>query len=291
MEYMWVLYSLASALMLATSDALTKKALTEENEYSVAWLRIVFSLPVLIAALFIAGKPEPGPDFYRAFFIAMPLEVLAMILYVKALRLSPLSLTLPFLSLTPIFIILFSYIILGEKASLRGGAGILLMAAGGYTLNFHSIGKGLFEPFRAIGKEKGSLLMIVVAVIYSITASFGKMAIMNSSPIFFGSTYWIVITFAVSPFFISGRRKRSLRLKKTELRYTLLAGVCFSIMVVFHMMAMSMSKVAYMIAVKRTSLLIGVLYGYLFFREGYIRERFIGAALMLSGLMLLAGAR
>jgi hypothetical protein len=39
-------------------------------------------------------------DFYKAFIIALPLEIITVILYIKALKLSPLSLTL-LLSLTP----------------------------------------------------------------------------------------------------------------------------------------------------------------------------------------------
>ena len=122
-------------------------------------------------------------SFYRAFALALPLEIIAMVFYIKALRISPLSLTLPFLSLTPVFLILVSYLIL-EKVSFRGGIGIIFLTAGSYTLNLHEMRRGIFEPFRAITKEKGSVLMIGVALIYSITSSLGKMAIEHSSPYF-----------------------------------------------------------------------------------------------------------
>jgi hypothetical protein len=35
----WILLSLTSAFSLATSDALTKKVITDENEYVIAWSR------------------------------------------------------------------------------------------------------------------------------------------------------------------------------------------------------------------------------------------------------------
>ena len=54
------------------------------------------------------------------------------------------------------------------------------------------------------------------------------------------------------------------------------------------MTAVSLTNVAYMIAVKRTSLLIGVLYGHLFFREPGIRHRLPGALLMVAGVALIA---
>ena len=108
----WVLLSLISAFTLATSDALTKKALTGNNEYLVAWCRLVFSVPLLLCLLILIPLPKLDIRFYKAFALALPLEIIAMVLYIKALRISPLSLTLPFLSLTPVFLILVSYLVL-----------------------------------------------------------------------------------------------------------------------------------------------------------------------------------
>ena len=53
------------------------------------------------------------------------------------------------------------------------------------------------------------------------------------------------------------------------------------------MLAISLTKVAYMISVKRLSLLFGVLYGHYLFREGCLRERLLGTTLMLAGVILI----
>ena len=194
MAHSWVLLSLICAFALATSDALTKKALVRSNEYLAAWFRLVFSLPLLLLLWTVVPTPKLDSAFYSAFILSLPLEIAAMILYVKALKVSPLSLTLPFLSLTPVLLIVVSYLILGEKVSLQGSIGIVVLAAGGYTLHIHEIRNGLWMPFKAIRREKGSLLMIAVAVIYSVTATLGKMAIEHSSPLFFGITYFCAVT-------------------------------------------------------------------------------------------------
>jgi len=47
-------------------------------------------------------------------------------------------------------------------------------------------------------------------------------------------------------------------------------------------------EVAYMIAVKRTSLLFGILYGALFFRERGFSGRILAGGLMLGGVFLIA---
>ena len=291
MVHTWVLLSLVCAFALATSDALTKRALVRSNEYLAAWLRFVFSLPLLLLMWPVVPTPKLDSVFYTAFILSLPLEIAAMIVYVKALKVSPLSLTLPFLSLTPVLLIVVSYIILGEKVSFQGGIGIAVLAAGGYILHLHEIRNGLWMPFRAIRREKGSLLMIVVAVIYSVTATLGKMAIEHSSPLFFGITYFCAVTVLFAPiaawmgrhemkqFFFTGQYKR-----------LFFPGLFYSIMIVSHMTALNLTKVAYMISVKRISLVIGVLYGYFLFRETNIRERMLGTLLMLTGFVLIVTA-
>ncbi|MCK5287396.1 MAG: DMT family transporter, partial [Thermodesulfovibrionia bacterium] len=134
---MWVIYSLLTAFLFATSDALTKHALASRDEYLVAWARLLFSLPVLFICLMFIEMPSLDRTFWLATFCALPLEISAIILYTKALKISPISLSVPFLALTPIFLIFTSYLVLGEKVSLGGGVGIFLIAAGSYSLNLH----------------------------------------------------------------------------------------------------------------------------------------------------------
>jgi drug/metabolite transporter (DMT)-like permease len=283
---MWVIYSLLTALFFATSDALTKKALASRDEYYVAWARLVFTFPVLLLLLLFIEIPPLNRTFWLATFIAIPLEIFAIVLYTKALKVSPISLTMPFLALTPLFLIVISYIILGEKVSLAGGLGIFLIASGSYILNIHKARERLLEPFKAIIAERGTAMMITVAFIYSITSSLGKMAIENSSPIFFGSIYFLLVTiFFTLMIFI--RNRGLFKIKKHDMRPLLSIGFTYSLMIIFHMIALSLTKVAYMISIKRMSLLFSIFYGYILFKEQKILERTIGGLIMLVGFVMI----
>ncbi|MEW6214838.1 MAG: DMT family transporter [Nitrospirota bacterium] len=291
MAYLWIVLSLISAFTLATSDALTKRALAHGNEYLVAWFRLLFSLPLLLLLWFFIPMPKLDIEFYKAFAFALPLEIIAIVFYIKALRFSPLSLTLPFLALTPVLLIFTSYLIVGEKVSFLGIIGIIFLASGSYTLNIHEMRRGIFEPFRAITKEKGSVLMIGVALIYSITASLGKVAIEHSSPLFFVITYYIAVTTIFAPVALwMGRPELKSFVSGRQFTGLLLPGFFYAVMAASHMIAMSLTKVAYVISVKRTSLIIGVMYGYLFFREKNIKERLFGATLMFIGFVMIVTA-
>ncbi len=283
---MWIIYSLLTAFSLATSDALTKRMLTSGDEYFVAWARLLFALPVLIISLIFIEIPALDKTFWSATICALPLEITAIILYTKALKESPISVTIPFLALTPLFLVFTSYIILGEKVSALGIIGILLMAIGGYTLNIHKIRQTLLEPIKAIFKEKGSVFMIVVAFIYSITSSLGKMAIEHSSPVFFGSFYFIIVAVLFTPIAFQ-KNKGKISITKKDIIPLSSIGITYSMMVIFHMIAMSMVSVAYMISVKRTSLLFSIIYGHLLFKEEMIAEKAIGGIIMLAGFILI----
>ncbi|MBA4371657.1 MAG: hypothetical protein C0402_02210 [Thermodesulfovibrio sp.] len=299
-DYIWVVLAFVSAVCLAASDALTKRSLEGDDEYLAAGFRLIFTLPLLVITLIIIPVPQLDAGFYTAFFIALPIEAITVVLYIKALKESPLSLTMPFLALTPVFLILFSYVLLGEKVSLTGGAGIFLIAAGSYLLNINQVKEGLCQPFRAITKEKGAVYMIMVALLYSITSSLGKMAIGHSSPLFFGAVYFVGLNLVYLPYGLTrggsgGRtgRRASLReyLASGRYRLQIVPGLFYGAMVLTHMAAMNLTKVAYMVSVKRSSLLISILFGYLFFREENIRDRFLGALLMFIGFVAVVGSQ
>lgn len=282
--------SLISAFCLATSDALVKKSLEQGDEYLVALSRLLFTLPLLFLLL-LAPAPALDKQFYLAFFTALPLELITIVLYTRALKVSPMSLTLPFLSLTPLSLIMISYLLLGEKVSPRGTIGIFFIASGSYVLNIGDIRKGLFGPFRVIAKEKGPVLMIMVALLYGITSALGKMAIEHSSPLFFASTYSIGLCIAFAPLaLLMGKGDLKASTSGRNLRTLVLAGLFNAVMIITHMLAMKLANVAYMISVKRVSMLISVVYGYLFFKENNIGARISGAALMLIGFVLMVTA-
>jgi drug/metabolite transporter (DMT)-like permease len=288
MDHLWLPLTLASAVTLAASDALTKKALVRHNEYLVIWLRIALALPMLLPILLLEPIPSLGPGFHRAFFISLALEVIATFLFMKALKLSPLSLTLPFLSLTPVFLLVIPFLLLGEQITGAGAAGIVFIAVGSYALNIGRAKEGFFAPLRAIRNEPGVLGMIGVALIYSFTSTLGKQAITSSAPLFFAVTYYAALVAVLAPVALyKGRNELHVKALAPMLRVMLVPAALNAIMVVTHMLAMNMTNVAYMISVKRTSLLFGVLFGHFLLKERGIRERLTGAAIMVTGAALI----
>jgi drug/metabolite transporter (DMT)-like permease len=207
-----------------------------------------------------------------------------------AIRDHPLSLTLPYLAFTPVFVIGVAWLILGERVSARGAAGVLLVVAGAWLLNSDharaSDWRSWATPFAAILDEPGSRMMLTVAAIYAVTATLGKGAMRYLPPESFGAFYFALLGMAAFVLFVLPRPRMLLKLASRFWR-VLGVGALMSLMVYTHFLAIQEVAVAYMIAVKRLSLLLGILYGALLFQETGLVARLPAGALMLAGVILI----
>ncbi|MCC6326102.1 MAG: DMT family transporter [Candidatus Brocadia sp.] len=282
----WFLLSLSCAFFTASADALCKKSLPGSNEYLIAWVRIGFATPFLLILLPFIEIPRLDRHYFIAILLLLPLEIIALILYMKAIKLSPLSITLPFLALSPIFMIFTSDFILGERLGKYGIGGIILTVIGAYLLNVRATRKGILEPFKAIQRERGSLYMIIVAFIYSVTSNLGKMAVVHSSPLFFAATYLPLLSVIFFPVLLW---KNQGKMRQVFSHITLFSPIGFAIALatITHFLAVNRAEIAYVISVKRMSLLFGILYGACWFRETNIRERLIGSMVMIAGVIII----
>ncbi len=284
----WIIYALICALCLATVDALCKKTLTDDNSdpYIIALVRVGYAFPFTGSLLPFITIPRLDTTFFVASLSAAPLNVIAILLYIKAIKISPLSLTIPFLSLTPVFLLGTSYLILGETPGRMGLVGIILVVTGAYLLNVHTISRGALEPLRAIRNEKGSLLMIIVAFMFSICACIGKIAVQHSSPVFFSAASLFLLSLSML-LVASFRTKHSLSKVFSRPLLFLSIGALSAVSIIMHTNAISLVDVSYVISVKRLSIFFGVIYSVVLFKETNIKERIVGSAMMVSGVILI----
>ncbi|MDA3779839.1 MAG: GRP family sugar transporter [Bacteroidales bacterium] len=282
----WVIFAILTAIFRSLTDVAGKIGLKNIDEYIVAWSLNFFSLPFLIPILFFIEIPKISPGFWVAMLISGLLNVVAVILYMRAIKLSDLSLCIPMITFTPLFLLLTSPIIVGEFPNIYGVLGILLIVFGSYVLNIKQKKEGYLAPFKALLKEKGPQLMLIVAFIWSITSNFDKVGIQNSSPVFWAIAINIFITIILTPiiFFRSGKNIKQIR---TNFKPLIAVGFTNAIMILCHMIAISMTLVAYLISIKRTSAIISVIFGSLFFKEKNIKSRLLGSLIMIIGVLLI----
>jgi uncharacterized membrane protein len=96
---LWLVLSLVTAFSEATKDLFSKKALEEVDPYVTAWALSAFSFVLILPLSLLTGVPEIGRHFWYALAIQSISLTITHIIYMKAIKSSPLSLTLPMLTL------------------------------------------------------------------------------------------------------------------------------------------------------------------------------------------------
>lgn len=283
---LWFYLSFLTALAVASHDAWVKKFFADLSTYEMLAYPLIYSLPLLILTLPFVPVPPLDGIFFSAFLISLPINAVGFFLHLRAIQVSPLSLTLPFLSFTPVFMILTGALVLDEMPSAPGILGICIICAGGYILNLAPGRHSALAPLIAVLREKGSWLMLIVAFVYSLGAVFGKQGITHSSPLFFAVTFFTALNILLLFLFrVFGKIKwQTFGVRRQK---GIVAGFLFFAHILLHAVAISLTKAAYMISVKRLSVIIGLIYGGVIFKEKNLAMRTIGTLLMVSGAVVI----
>ena len=286
----WFIPAILTAIAVASQDAWIKKWFSHLNAVEMFVLPLLFGLPLTLATLAFVPVPSLDAVFYASFAASLPLNAVPFILYMAAIRQSPLSLTLPYLAFTPVFMVPTGYFFLGELPDFWGMIGVVTVCAGSYVLNIDMRYWSLFEPIKAVFRETGSWIMLIVAFLFSFSAVVGKLAILHSSVIFFQMSFFATLGVSLAIIFGLAGKVRFAKMIEHPLR-GMVAGLLMYLHILLHGIAIAMTKAAYMISIKRMSILVGVIYGGYFFQEDNIVIRFLGSLMMVGGavIILVAG--
>jgi drug/metabolite transporter (DMT)-like permease len=283
----WLLFGLAAALGDAGGDAVTKRHLTHFSPYAMGLARFLFAVPFLLLVALGLSWPELDRTFWWVVAAMVPLEVAATLLYMQALRVSHLSLCIPFLAFTPVFMILTGWVFLGEELGRWGIGGVFLIAGGSYILSLGAEEAGFWGPFRALAREPGPRLMLGVALLYSCTAALFKKAVLHADPAFFGVFYPILLSGVMLGGYPLARTAGGPAFKSIW-GWGLVLGFFVALSILSVAQGLTLAPAAYMIAVKRTSLLFSVFIGGMWLKERPFLPRLAGAGLMFGGVILIA---
>ncbi len=285
---LWLLFAVFGAFFQATYFTLTKKLLENVNQHILAGCVFFDTFIVLFFISMINGMPEIGYGFYSSVLATVLLNVIATIMYFKALKITDLSLAIPMISFTPLFLILTSFILLNEIPTINGIVGIFLIFLGSYILNIDKTTMHLLDPFREIFKNKGIVYMLIVAFLFSISSNFDKLVVINSDPFFGSSIVFLLLSFS---FIIISHT--TIKISDIKRQYIgnfyefLFAGIITALSAITINIALTMQIVPYVISIKRLSILFSVLYGSLIFKEENIIMRCIGSSIMLIGVVFI----
>jgi len=284
--YVGIILTLVTAILIAAADALSKKAAATQSAYLISFSRWIFAMPVLtLVTMQAKSSVSISAEVIIYIVILIPLEILAMILYVKAIAQYDLSITVPLLSLTPLFLLVTGYLFLGETITPLGIAGMLVLLSGIYLMNLSTLREGLLAPFKSVLTNHGSLLVIIVAIIYTVTSTLGKKVVLLTDSAFFSFWYILILSIGIIPV-IYWKGESPLHVFK-KFKINFLIGTLVGLSAFSLFTAYNYAPVAYVIAIKRTSIIFSVLLGRLMFHEPAFGKRALGAGLAFAGVVLM----
>ena len=286
---MWLLLSFLTAVCTSAQDIISKRVSTRVSPYVTAWAVSFFSLPFLALFFFWERPAMPLFDFWPALLTSTIILTVSSVYFFKSIEMSDLSLTIPLLSFTPLFLLVTSPIIVHEFPRPLGILGMVLIVLGCYILFYHPQQEDFLAPFHRLIKARGSRYMLIVAVLYSIGGNVDKIGMRSSSPLIWSFSLNALVAIVLSGIMFHKAKDAPQQIRA---HWPWLAGIglCMALVMIFQMHALRLTIVPYVIAIKRTSIIMTALWGLWFLKESGMRERLWAVAFMVAGVCVISCA-
>jgi drug/metabolite transporter (DMT)-like permease len=214
--------------------------------------------------------------------------VLYHLLNGRAYRGGDLSVVYPLCQTSMIYVPIWGVTLLGERLSLPGVCGILLVVFGTYSIQLQRLSLGeLVRPFRNL-RTPSVRDALAAGFIYSIGSIAEKSGVRNYSPLYFTYILVLIMLFLMS---FNMFRPKYRALIGAELRehwgLILCSGPIMMTSFLTFRYGLNLAPVSYAVPVRQISIVIGVLIGILFLRESFGRIRLVSALFIMAGTVLI----
>lgn len=288
---MWFSLALFYALWFSINIAVLKKILSSLDSLTALFLSALFTLPFSFVIVYLtSGIPNANFNFFQSIIIAGIIDVVAFVAAMWALKSSPISEISPLSSITPIFTTILAIFLLKEVPTLPKTLGIIIIVIGTYFLNISQVKNGILAPVKKLFQSKGVQLYFFANLLWSITPVLQKNAILNTfpkTPMFASLIDFCVIVIIILPFAVQRIRTQKINIKK-YLWIFLLLGIFSALSQYAAYTAFSLAYVGYVNAIFKFSSVFIILLGLVFFKEKNIKEKLLGATIMLTGAIIVA---
>lgn len=288
----WFLFAFGSAVMQSWVSALSKRAvdLKQYSKVAVSFIAIATaSIILFLISYLIKGLPELQEGFWRAVLITGSLNIIMFPLTLKAFEYGEYSSVYSMSLATPIFLLLTSWIFLGEVPPLYGMAGVVLTVIGLIVVTINR--KGEVE---ATNPVLGNMMGLTVALMGSISVNFDKIATLSSDRFFAPACITGFMSIGYITYLVIRRKPILARRDKipgififSGIAVLLLLGLAQALNNIFYNYALTLGFASYTIAIKRISVIFGVIWAWLFFREKNISKKLLGAGIAVAGVLLI----
>lgn len=208
--------------------------------------------------------------------------------FFRAMKEGELSKILPLQSLSPFFALVLGYIVLGQRPSIMAIPGIVSIMVGVYMLNLK--GKYLHNPLKIFTADKPNLYMLASILLVSLVGVFDTFALKVCEPIYFSLLSTVG---ALGLFSVMALRMRiyEVAVARQEIKRLSFSGTFSALTTMTYLAAISDGPIAYVSAIKGSSILMGSLIGIIYFKESFTKIKAVALCIISIGAVILALAQ
>ena len=283
---------LLSAVFHALRSLFTKAS--GDKQIFLWWYSIfalLFFLPLFLAYLFRVGITNPlayawciGSGF---------IHFLYWIFLTHSYKEGDLSHVYPIMRSSPALVLVIAVLFLGEEVSVQGVTGILMVAFGVYIINMQQIfGGELMAPIKSLAHDRSTrfaFLTLISVAFYSIV---DKLAVNHIHPVLFAFLHLFCGMCYYTPYIVL--TKNSDLIKKewnAGLIRIMLAGVMGIAGYTLILIAFTIERVSYIVALRQISIVFAVLMGSHILKGKHGATRLTGAVIIFMGGFLISLAK
>lgn len=286
---MWFWFAIISSLLAAISVVYNKHTLRSISPKLLAWALFVFPIPFLIIGTLASERSRINNMFWLGVSGSAAVFVMAKLWQLEAIQKGLLSKLIPLAPLAVLFSYVLSFVFLGENISLMGLFGMSIIIIGTYLFNIELAQEGFFQPFLILFKERETLLYMVALFFGALTSVFDKTGLINTKPTNPLLTLLFENILTAIPFTFYLILKVPLwndQLKKSFWQL-LIAGLLYSLSVIFVFYGFSTGPIALSIAIRQSQTVFIILFSFFIFSDKPPAKTWFAILVMFIGVVLL----
>lgn len=277
---MWLWLALGSALLLGVYDVAKKRALQYNSVYWI--LLCATALTTLFLSPFLSARPIA--DHYPLMFKAVLVSV-SWISGLKAMECLPLTTVSTIKASRPMFVVIFSILIFGERLNLVQWLGVAVVM----TALFLSTRSSHHDTDK-MTSAKGVLFMAFSVLSGAASALWDKMILQRLEPLFVQSWTNLYITILLALVLLLQYLVKRDHFKPLTWDWRLLLiAVLITVSDALYFFAVKQPDALLSIisTIRRSSVIVTFLGGVLILKEGHVRDKALVLVLMIGGVALL----
>lgn len=276
-----------SAVMHALWNLLVKRS---RHKTVFIWWMFVASFALFTAVLPFTSEAFLLPDRTTAalIIIGSVCYVLYHLLNGRAYQTGDLSVVYPLSQTSMIYVPIWGMALLGERLTLIGTTGILLVIFGTLLVQMQELSLAeLARPFRDL-KSPAVRASLSAGFIYSIGSISEKTGVRHYTPLLF--TYFLVLCMLLLMTMNLVRPKYRVLIREeleANWRLILWSGPIVMASFLTFRYGLNLAPVGYAVPVRQVSIMIGVVIGIMFLRESFGKIRLLSALFIVAGAVLI----